>query len=176
MSEMSAEEFARLRAQDTGQEVPVDNKPDEKQLAIDAMSAKNFLISRTKETIMVPIAGMDGTKDIEIRARLSKSELKHHKVILDRWNLSRESDEEFIRNEDDEKELAVFLAHITVDESLSSEFWLSDEIAPEIADDILMAYFVIEPTRRLSQQYSFLADRLRSGVRSDVASVAPNTV
>jgi len=172
---MTAEEFKQLRAQDTGQEVSLDTKPDERQKAIDAMNAKNFLIGRTKETIMVPIAGMGGTKNIEIRARLSKSELKQHRVILDRWKLSRESGEEFIRNEEDERELAIFLAHITVDDSLSSAFWLSDDIAPELADDILMVYFVVEPTRRLSQQYSFLVNRLRTGIHADVAGVAPNT-
>ena len=139
------------------------------------MSTRAFLIGRTKETIKVPVSGMGGSKNIEIRARLSKSEIKQHHAILDKWKNAQESGAGFIESEDDEMELARFLEHITIDPELNSGFWLSDYIAPEICDDILMAYFIDEPVRRLSEMYRFLGERLRAGTGADVTGVGPNT-
>ena len=147
----------------------------DQQDAVDAMSTRSFLIGRTKETIQVPVSGLGGSKSIEIRARLSKSEIKQHQFILDKWKNAHESGAEFIESEEDEAELARFLGYITTDKELSSGFWLSDDIAPEIADDILMAYFIDEPLRRMLEMSRFLGQRLRTGTGADVAGVASDS-
>ena len=175
MNEMTADEFKELRSEDiTPAELEQRKKLEQMQAAIDAMSTRDFLIGRTKETIMVPIHGLGGSKDIEIRSRLSKSEMKQHNIILDKWAVANRSDVDFIESKDDEKELARFLEYITTDPGLSVEFWLSDELEPRIADMILMEYFVAEPARRLKDISRFLGERLRSGHGTDVAGVAPN--
>lgn len=175
MSSMTGNEFKKLRAGDTTpEEIEHDKQQAKLQDAVDAMKAKDFLISRTKEIIPVSILGMGGSKSIDVRARLSKAEMKQHKTILDRWNLAQGSDKEFIRNEEDEHELAVFLAHITTDDSLSSAFWLSEDLDPNVANMILTAYFISEPTRQMVEIHRFLRERLRTGVQPDVAGVAPD--
>lgn len=176
MSEMTGEEFIKLRSGDiTTEEIEQEKNADKMQEAVNAMRTKDFLIGRTNETILVPISGLGGTKNIEIRARLSKSEMKQHEVILNRWTTAQDSDAQFIESEDDERELAVFLAYITVDDDLSAAFWLSDDLEPRIADMILTAYFIEEPMKRMSEISRFLGERLRPGIRSDVAGMAPNT-
>ncbi len=165
---ISEEEYTDLRKGDTTiEDINEGKRQVARQEAINAMSTRAFLIGRTKETIKVPVTGMGGSKNIEIRARLSKSEIKQHQVILDRWKAAQESEAEFIESEADEMELARFLDYITIDPELNSGFWLSDYIAPEIADDILMAYFITEPTRRMVEIQKFLVERLWSGVHAD---------
>lgn len=175
MSSMTGNEFKQLRAGDiTPAEIKHDKQQAKLQDAIDAMSTKDYLIARTQETIQVPITGLGGSKNIDVRARLSKAEMKQHKTILDRWNQAQSSDEEFIHNEEDEHDLAVFLTHITIDDSLSSAFWLSNDLDPNIANMILTAYFISEPTRQMVEMQKFLSERLRTGIQPDVAGVAPD--
>lgn len=175
---LSKEEFVNIREEEQGIKTtqPSDVDKHKRQDAVDAMSTRAFLIGRTNETIQVHVSGLGGSKNIEIRARLSKAEMKQHESLLDRWNAAQTNqDIKFIETIEDEVELAVFLAHITIDTGLSSDFWLSDELAPEIADDILMAYFIEEPLRRMTEISRFLGERLRARIQPDVASVASDT-
>lgn len=176
MSSMTGNEFSTLRSEDiTPNELSQRKKTEEMQGAIDAMKTKDFLIGRTKETIKVPISGLGGTKYIEVRARLSKAEMKQHKGILDRWTAAQNTDVQFIESEEDEHQLAVFLAHITIDDSLSAAFWLSDELDPRVADMILTAYFIDEPIARVIEIQKFLGERVRAGIRPDVAGMGSDT-
>jgi len=150
--DLTADEFEELRDGKEADTIMADRNAARQQELIESMSTRAFLIGRTQETIQVSVSGLGGSKNIEIRARLSKAEMKIHQPLLDRWNAAQGNSKiKFIETEEDEMELAVFLAYITVDDGLSSSFWLSDEIAPEIADDILVAYFIEEPLRRMNE-------------------------
>ncbi len=181
MSEMSAKEFAERRQMDI--ELAADDiaqtctttlpapEPNPKQDAIDAMSIRQFLMGRTKETILVPVSGIGGSKNIEIRARLSKLELIPHEYILDRWKLAQETNIKFIDTEEDERALCALMADITIDPELTTEFLLDSSLSPDVCDDILAAYLILEPTRRMIDTQKFLGDRLRSGVRTNATGM-----
>ena len=175
MAKITPDEHRKLK---TGETTPIEmgrqKKVDKLQEAIDAMSTKDFLIGRTQETIQVPVHGLGGSKNIEVRARLSKSELKPHQKLLTKWSVSNESDRNFIESKEDEKRLAEFLEYITIDKTLTAEFWMSDDLAPEIVDEILSAYFVLEPARRMVDIQKFLGHQLRPGICTDVTGVAPD--
>jgi len=146
-------------------------KTEELQKVVNGMSTRDFLIRRTKETIMVPICGLGGSKDVEIRARLSKSEIREYQGTLARWKIAQESESQFIETEEEETDLARFLEYITIDATLTAKFWLSEDLAPELVDNILTAYFVLEPAQRLADISRFLGERLRSRSSTDVAGV-----
>lgn len=121
MSRMTGDEFKAKRAGKKSK------KPD--------TSARDFIMNRSKELIKVPIDGPDGTMDIEVRARLTKREVKEHKKFLEMFN-----DPDSITEEDAEVGAAQLLATITTDPILDEEFWSSDEIDPYIAQQLLLAF------------------------------------
>jgi len=134
------------------------------QDAVDAMSTRAFLIGRTKETIQVPVSGLGGTKYIEIRLRLSREEMKRHEYFLERWKKSQESNMMVVESEFDEKAVCAFVEHITIDPEITYDFLLNSGLSPDVCDDILMAYFITEPTRRMVEIQKFLLQRLRSRI------------
>ena len=112
---------------------------------VESMSAKDFLIARTREIIKVPIAMTSGgLKEIEIRARLSRAESAKFKSVLDMWNDALKGNDTSFDNA--EEELAEFLEYITSDPTLDAEFWLSDELDNTIPIQIMDAYF-LEPLK-----------------------------
>lgn len=180
MNEMTAQEFEGRRAMDieltademaqSGTAPPAPElNPD--QDVIDAMSTREYLMARTKETIMVSVSGMGGVKDIEIRARLSKLELKPHEYILDRWKVAQETNIKFIDTENDEKVLCALIAYITIDPEITTDFLLDSGLSPDVCDDILAAYFILEPTRRMVDIQKFLGERLRAGIRANASDM-----
>jgi len=177
MSEMSAQEFKERRAKDTTADeiahacTAPTPEPNPDQELINAMSIRQFLMGRTKETIQVPVSGMGGVKNIEIRARLSKQELKPHQYILDRWKLAQETTIKFIDTEEDEKALCALMEDITIDPEITTEFLLDSGLSPDVCDDILAAYLILEPTRRMVDTQKFLGERLRAGIRANAAGM-----
>lgn len=174
MSDMTPDQYTALRRKETTEEeISVDKKVAERQEFVDAMTTKAFLIGRTKETITVPITSDDGTKDIEIRARLSKKETQIHAEFFKVFHGAAYGEEAAILYLDtDAGDLitAAFMAQITVDQQLDTTFWLSDQIDPATAQEILIAYFT-EPARRRIAIEKFRQERLRSELCGDVTGV-----
>jgi len=96
---------------------------------------KDFIINRGKELFEVPISGPDGYTYIEIRARLTKKEINEHKVFLEMFK-----DPENVSEDMAEQVAAKFLAAITTDDTLDEAFWMSDDIDPYIAQELIMAF------------------------------------
>lgn len=105
------------------------------------ISTKQFLLNRHNETVLVPIEGQDRTMSIEIRAHLSKAELKKHKQFMESWNIALTKDPEILESEEAEQYIAEFLSDICIDPDLDKEFWLSENLDPLIAQTVLMQYF-----------------------------------
>lgn len=124
MSKMSAEEFNERR----------DGKTEE-EFAGENLSAKNFLLNRSKELIQVPIDGPDGQMKIEIRARLTKGEIRKHKDFLAIFQNPEEADEK-----EADIVTAKFLAMITTDSDLNEDFWSSEDIDSSIMQELIVAF------------------------------------
>lgn len=124
MSKMSADEFKERREGKTEETFQAEN-----------LSAKNFLLNRTRELIKVPIDGPDGQMEIEIRARLTKGEIKEHREFLNMFQNPEDIDEK-------EADLvsAKFLAAITIDKDLDEVFWQSDDLDSSIMQELIMAF------------------------------------
>ena len=121
---MSEEEFNERRAGKTEDEFQVENS-----------TAQNFILGRSKELINVPISSGDKKYNIEIRARLTKKEVKNHRDFLQMFQNPEKADEELA------DELAAnFLADITTDKSLDKEFWMRDDIDSSIMQELLTAF------------------------------------
>lgn len=171
MSKLTPDELMKLKTGDTTPaELEQSKKAAKLQTAINAMSTRDFLIGRTKETMLVPVRGLGGSKKIEVRVRLSKAEMKPFEKVMEQMEVSQDTKPKF-ETDEDERALAKFLEYITIDNALTTEFWLSEEIAPETADDILSAYFILEPARRMIDTQKFLGERLRAGVRTDASEM-----
>lgn len=170
-NDMTAEEFESMRNGDRPEsEAQEDRSATKRQEFVDAMTTKAFLIGRTKETITVPITSDDGTKDIEIRARLSKKETNIHAEFLEVFRNATDGDKGahlYLDTEEGDLVTAAFMAQITADPQLDTTFWLSDQIDPATAQEILIAYFT-EPARRRVEIEKFRKERLRSELRGDV--------
>jgi len=96
---------------------------------------KDFIINRGKELVEVPISGPDGYICIEIRARLTKKEINEHKVFLEMFK-----DPESVSEDMAEHMAAKFLAAITTDNTLDEAFWMSDDIDPYVAQELIVAF------------------------------------
>lgn len=127
---MSKEEFKARRDGMTEEEA----KQEQDKIASD-IPARDFIMNRSKELVQVPISGPDGVITIEIRARLTRAEIKAHRKFLEMFAKPEDIDE-------DEAEIvtAKFLSSITTDEELDEEFWLSDEIDQNIAQELVVAF------------------------------------
>lgn len=102
------------------------------------MSAREFIMGRSKEIIDVPIMGADdAVMYIRIRARLTKKEVREHKRFLEMFQ-----NPESINEEDANKGASKFLDSICLDESLNEEFWNSEDIDSSIAQELLTAFMV----------------------------------
>ena len=130
MSRMTGEEFKEKRAVKKPKKVKTVKKVKKSDV-----SARDFIMNRSKELIKVAIDGPDGIMEIEIRARLTKREVKEHKKFLEMFN-----DPNNITEEDAEVEASRFLAAITTDKTLDVEFWSSDNIDPYVAQQLLLAF------------------------------------
>lgn len=171
MSDMTPEQYTALRKGETTEEdISVDKKAAQRQEFVDAMTTKAFLIGRTKETITVQITSGDGVKDIEIRARLSKAETKTHAEFLKVFRGAGAGDEAailYLDTPEGDLVTAAFMAQITADPQLDTNFWMSDNIDPATIQEILIAYFT-EPARRRAEIEKFREERLRSELHGDV--------
>jgi hypothetical protein len=167
---MSVEEFNAMRSESDSHRQGIinamKNNQDTNQELIEAMSAKAFLISRTNETIKVPIASATGMKDIEIRARLSKHELESHERFLTWFKVAAKELDSEIGN----RVTAEFLSRICVDPELDIEFWLSPDLDPSIGQEILIAYFT-EPARRMAAIKKFRDERVRAELHGDAPAL-----
>lgn len=136
---MSPEDYSAMREEaqgktDTSQHtIPVPSTA----LSTSDVSARDFIMGRSKEIITVPINGPDGTMDIRIRARLTKREIKVHRKFLEMFK-----DPESISEDDADIGASRFLAAITQDPALDEEFWNSDEIDPYVAQELLTAFMM----------------------------------
>lgn len=101
------------------------------------VSARDFIMGRSKEIITVPINGPDGAMDIRIRARLTKREIKVHRQFLEMFK-----DPESITEDDANSGASKFLAAITLDPALDEEFWNSEDIDPYVAQELLTAFMM----------------------------------
>lgn len=123
---MTTEEFKAKRA---GEDLP--DLPD----VTKTMSASNFIMNRGKELIEVSILGPDGMFEIEIRARLTKGEIKNHAKFLEIFTEPEEVDEEIA-----EASAAAFLSVICTDDELDEDFWNSPDIDPYVAQQLIVAF------------------------------------
>ena len=165
MSDMTPEQYTALRKGETTEgEISVDKKAAQRQVFVDAMTTKAFIICRTAETIKVPITSDDGVKDIEIRCRLNKSETKTHTEFLTEFRAAGAGDKdaiEFLDTPEGDLVTAAFMSQITSDPQLDTTFWNSDKIDPATVQEILIAYFT-EPARRRVEIEKFRKERLRT--------------
>ncbi len=170
MSKMTPEQYTALRRKETTEdEISVDTKMVQRQEFVDAMTTKAFLMARTTETITVPITSGDGVKDIDIRARLSKAETKTHAEFLKVFRDAGVGDKgaiNYLDTPEGDLVTAAFMAQITADPQLDTNFWMSDNIDPATIQEILIAYFT-EPARRRVAIEKFREERLRSELHGD---------
>jgi len=170
MSDMTPDEYNALRKGETSEtEIKENKKLQAKQEFVDSMTTKAFLIARTNETIKVPLSLGDGTKDIEIRVRLSKAETKAQTGFLTQFHAAANGDKdaiEFLDTEEGDLVTASFMAQITIDPQLDTTFWNSDHIEPATIQEILIAYFT-EPARRRVAIEKFRKEQLRAELCGD---------
>ena len=148
---MTAEEFEARRVEllDEGKKIPVSRakkttkkaakkttkKAAKKKVVKSPTNARDFILNRAQEKILVPVGGPDGTLDIEIRACLTKKEIQAHRKFIEMF----QNPEDVSEVEADEG-AAKFLAAITIDKSLDEEFWSRDDIDSYIAQELLIAF------------------------------------
>ena len=176
---MTAEEF---KARRSGEMMEVDVKDNrafaKRQEFVDAMTTKAFLMARTTETIKVLITSCDGVQDIDIRCRLSKKETRTHAEFLKVFRDAGASDEAailYLDTPDGDLVTAAFMAQITADPQLDTNFWMSDNIDPATIQEILIAYFT-EPARRRVEIEKFREKRLRAELHGDATDVGYGTL
>lgn len=150
---LTEQEYSDMRNGRTTEKAVRDtHEKEDAENIIKNMSTKNFLIGRTREYIKVPITSESGTHEIEIRARLSKNEMKVHKPFMDAFLKALKGEENTLTDMDGE--IAAFLAAITRDNELDVTFWSSGDIDEQTASEILYAYYT-EPARRLADVRKF---------------------
>lgn len=141
---MTEDEFNALRKSD------VDASTN--QAKVDLMSNKEFLTSIFKETISVPITNKLGTKNIEIIARMPKSGIKRHETFISKFRAASNNDVDalvFLSLPEGDKATAEFMADITTDPELGTEFWMSDDADYIAIQKILVEYFKNNPQLRM---------------------------
>lgn len=142
MTALTAQEYKDLKAKTrTEDEIYQDRKEAEATEQQRNIKIKDFLLNRHNETVQVPIEGQDQTMNIEIRAHLSKAELKKHKQFMESWNIALTDNPDILESEEAEQFIAEFLSDLCTDPDLDKEFWLSDDLDPLISQTILMHYF-----------------------------------
>jgi hypothetical protein len=142
MSALTAQEYKDLRSGTRTEEQIKQNRIEVTEAEFkENISTKQFLLNRHNETVLVPIEGQDQTMNIEIRAHLSKAELKKHKQFMESWNIALTKDPEILESEEAEQYIAEFLSDLCIDPDLDKEFWLSENLDPLIAQTVLMQYF-----------------------------------
>lgn len=168
--QVTAEDYKAARmGEKTLTQISDEKKAAKLQEYVTAMSTRDFLIGRTQETIKVPITSAGGVKDIEIRARLSRDELRRHTEFLNNFKRAASGDAEaaaFLDSEPGDLVTASFLSQITVEPELDTMFWMSGGIDPSTVQEILLAYFT-EPARRMAAIEKFRSERLRAELQSD---------
>lgn len=142
MTALTAQEYKDLKAGTrTEQEIKQNRTEVTEDEFKDNISTKQFLLNRHNETVKVPIEGQDLTMSIEIRAHLSKAELKKHKLFMDSWNKALTDNPDILDTDEAEHYTAEFLSELCTDPDLDKEFWLSEDLDPLIIQSVLMAYF-----------------------------------
>lgn len=161
---MSAQDYKDLCNEDTTLEDVEDKRVKEvAKEAASNLSAKEFIMNRTKEHIDVTVLGPDGEMNIQIKARLTKGEAKKHiklfgifdkintkvgkiSLITDteegRLKIAKLEEDINTLSEESEEPLAAFLASITIDDELNKDFWASEDIDANIASDLFNAYIL----------------------------------
>lgn len=142
MTALTAQEYKNLKAgAKTEDDIYQDRKEAEATELKKNIKIKDFLLNRHNEAVQVPIEGQDKTMHIEIRAHLSKAELKKHKQFMESWNIALTKDPGVLESDEAERYIAEFLGDICTDPALDTEFWLSEDLDPLIAQTVLMQYF-----------------------------------
>lgn len=155
MPKMELEEYLKLRRGELDSEQLADKRDEDfRREYMASLSTRDFLIERTQETIPVTIRGVNGSRDILIRARLSKTELKMHTRVMELMKRGVDQDYSGFDEKDAPEAIATFLAKITVDKELDYDFWMDDALDVSVAEELLYAYFT-EPVRRLHNIASY---------------------
>ena len=151
MSELSKDEYMALKTGGTNQEdIKEKHQEDERLRLVKNIQTKDFLLSRTKETIKVPIVSSEGVIEVEIRARLTIPENVEHKEFLEKFKQASIDPKFNFGNED--PCVAKFMAAITIDSELNEELW--SQVDDMTISEILIAYFA-EPVRRMADAQKF---------------------
>lgn len=133
---MSAEKFEQMRRDNGVTETPQLSSPvPSVELSTPNMSARDFIMGRSKEVVTVNVSGPEGTMGIKMRARLSKREVKAHSKFLELFR-----NPESVSEDDANVGASKFLAAITLDPELDEEFWSSEELDSYIAQELLSAF------------------------------------
>lgn len=139
---MSEEEFNSLRKSD------VDASTN--QANVDAMSNREFLTAMSRERIGVEITNRLGKKVINIVARMPKTGMKRHETFISQFRAAGRGDIDalvFLSLPEGDHATAEFLADITTDPELDTEFWMSDNVDYIAVQKILVEYFKENPLR-----------------------------
>lgn len=151
MTGLTEDEYMALKAGETNQDdIKEKHQEDERLRLVKNIQTKDFLLSRTKETVKVPIVSSEGVIEVEIRARLSIQESKEHEEFLTKFK--RASNEESFDIESGDHSVMKFMAAITVDPDLNEGIW--SQVDDMTISEILIAHFA-EPARRMADAQKF---------------------
>lgn len=128
---MSIEDYKALHEGIVTEEV-VGEKEMLKEVAAatSRVSARDFLLSQTKMTKSVNIAGLE----IEIYVKLSKRQIRENAAFINML------DKPIIDSPEGDLLTAKFLAEITVDDELDVDFWLNEDLDVSVPQTVLAAY------------------------------------
>lgn len=144
---MTEDEFKARRKKDAC-EIIMDTVID--QAKVDSMSNREFLTAMSRERIGVEITNRIGKKVINIVARMPKSGMKRHETFISQFRAASRGDIDalvFLSLPEGDKATAEFMADITTDPELDTEFWMSDNIDYIAVQKILVEYFKENPLR-----------------------------
>ena len=145
---ISEDEYKELRSgEKTGEQLTAESETR-------TLSTRDFLLARTKETKDVPIIAAGETRNLEIKVRLSRAEMKRHDGFFALASKMSSGNISVLYEDESALIIARFLEDITVDPQLNEEFWMDPNLDTAITQQLLASYFE-EPIERLPDVESF---------------------